>query len=85
MCCVVAEKMRAALATGEGKKKPSYPGADGFQRSLREDYIARASMRRGLHAALNAELLLDILHTVKRIFKLTPTHHFIAQCVYVCL
>jgi hypothetical protein len=29
------------------------------------------------HAALNAELLLDILHTVKDILKLTPMHHLI--------
>jgi hypothetical protein len=29
------------------------------------------------HAAFNAELLLDILHAVKHILKLTPMHHLI--------
>jgi hypothetical protein len=38
-----------------------------------------------LYAALNAELFLDILHTVKDIFKLTPMHHLITQGVNICL
>jgi hypothetical protein len=38
-----------------------------------------------LDAALNAELLLDILDAVKRVMKFLPVYHLIAQGMHVCL
>jgi hypothetical protein len=38
-----------------------------------------------LDAALNAELLLDIFHTVKYIVKLMPMHQLITQCMNIYL
>jgi hypothetical protein len=41
--------------------------------------------RHALDAALNAELLLDIFHTVEHVLKFLPVYHFIAQGVDVGL